>query len=102
MSETRTTMPASEEKTTANQALVEALIKFQRWCEAGGPDLVAQLTAATQEADLLRKSWTDLRVMLVDMISDSTRDLFDNPTEAMECAVEAMDSIARIEDQPHA
>ncbi len=35
----------------ANQALVDALVKFQRWCEAGGPDLTSQLAAATAARD---------------------------------------------------
>lgn len=38
----------------SNQALVDALVKFQRWCDAGGPDLTAELArlqAALEEAE---------------------------------------------------
>lgn len=33
-----------------NKALVDALVKFQRWCDAGGLDLYDQL--ATRESEL--------------------------------------------------
>lgn len=167
-------MTKPDKKTTDNQALVDALVKFQQWCDAGGPDLVAelaslkaqlaeatetftapdgevwnpptaeayyracqalrergrklaeaekerdeaerdayalqqqweaeeiglksQLTAATQEAEQWRKSWADLRSGLVDMEANDSVDLFGSPINAIECAIELMDSIATIED----
>jgi len=45
----------------SNQALVDALVKFQRWCDAGGPDLTAQLTAATARAEAMEKKLHLLR-----------------------------------------
>ncbi len=36
---------SSEKIVSNNQALVDALVKFQRWCEAGGPELVAELAS---------------------------------------------------------
>jgi ABC-type nitrate/sulfonate/bicarbonate transport system substrate-binding protein len=32
-----------------NKALVDALVKFQRWCDAGGPDVYDQLAARESE-----------------------------------------------------
>jgi hypothetical protein len=45
----------------SNQALVDALVKFQRWCEAGGPDLTAQLAAAESARDEARKECEGLK-----------------------------------------
>jgi hypothetical protein len=36
---------------TSNQALVDALVKFQRWCDGGGLDYEAALAAATKRAE---------------------------------------------------
>ena len=48
----------------ANQALVDALVKFQRWCEAGGPDLTSQLAAETKRADEAEAKREDLLAMI--------------------------------------
>lgn len=49
------------------ESLVIALLKFQRWCETGGPDLVDQLTALTQRAEQAEKELADFDEMLEGM-----------------------------------
>lgn len=60
--------------------------------------------ALTAEVERLRQSWTELRDAMVDMDRDCEDDLFENPSEALACCIELMDSIVTIEpkDRPDA
>lgn len=49
---------------TNNEALVDALVKFKRWCDGGGLDYEATLAAATKRAESAEQENARLREVL--------------------------------------